>query len=199
LIHELDELTPQQGVGSVEVKRFSADIRDARWDARGLLRQFRSRFNDVMPVAVGVEPVAPKRELTEGAVLTLALPGRGHVQIRVEEVTDEHVIVSTVRGHALAGIVRFRVQQLDDAVRFEVLTCDTAANALDWLALSIGGSRIQDANWSAVVQNVVKLSGGTTDGVQFDRHKLDEDEAQLVDRWIKGVIQRQRESTATQA
>jgi hypothetical protein len=30
--------------------------------------------------------------------------------------------------------------------------------------------------------------------VQFDRRKLEEDEAQLVDRWIKGVIQRQRES-----
>jgi NADH dehydrogenase len=199
LIDELDALTPQQGVGGVEVKRFSDDIRNSAWDARGLLRQLRSRFNEVMPVAVGVEPAAPGVELVEGAVLTLALPGRGHVQIRVEEVTDEHVIVSTVRGHALAGIVRFRVEQLADVVRFEVLTCDTAASALDWLALTIGGSRIQDANWSAVVKNVVNLSGGTSEGVQFDRRKLEEGEAQLVDRWIKGVIQRQRESTTTHA
>ena len=35
------------------------------------------------------------------------LPARGHVQIRVAEVTDDHVVGVTLQGHALAGCVRF--------------------------------------------------------------------------------------------
>jgi NADH dehydrogenase len=197
LVNELEELTPSQGVGSIEVKRFSSDIRGSRYSATHLLQLFRSRFNEMMPIDVGVEPASPQMELLEGAVLTMALPGRGHVQIRVEEVTDRHVLVSTLRGHALAGFVRFSTRRLNDGIRFEVMTCDTAANALDWVTLTLGGARIQDANWTKVVQNVVQLAGGSATAVQSDARKLDGDEAEDVERWIASIIERQRTAAAS--
>jgi hypothetical protein len=197
LINGLDELTPFDGVGTLEVKRFSADVQGSRYGAADLLHVFRSRFKDVMPVKIGAEPASPQIQLLEGAVLTITLPGRGHVQIRVEEVGDRHVVVSTLRGHALAGIVRFSTRELDNGgVRFEVMTCDTAANALDWIVLTLGGARIQDANWTKVVQNVVQLSGGTADEVQSDARKLGGEEAANVQRWIEALVVRRNARSA---
>jgi hypothetical protein len=184
LIRELDELTPARGVGRVEVKRFHAKISGSPFSAGELLDLFRARFAQVMPIDVGVEPAAPHAALTLGEVVTMALPGRGHVQVRVEEVAERHVVVGTLRGHALAGIVRFSVSPEESGLRFEVMTCDAAANALDWIGLTLGGARMQDANWAAAVQNVVDLSGGRSDGVQFEFRKLDAKEADAVEEWI---------------
>jgi NADH dehydrogenase len=192
LANELRELTPSEGIGSIEVKRFSADIRGSRQDAAELLRTFRRHFKDVMPIDVGVEPASPQAELDPGAVVTMTLPGRGHVQVRVEEVAEHHVVVSTLQGHALAGFVRFSARPHEGATRFEVMTCDTAANALDWVALTLGGARVQDANWTRVVQNVVDLSGGHAEEVRSDERKLEADEAHNVQQWIRGIIQRER-------
>jgi NADH dehydrogenase len=193
LVHQLAEVTPSEGVGTLEVKRFSARIHGSRYDAAELLTRFRMHFEDVMPIPVGVEPVAPRAELVSGKVVTMALPGRGHVQVRVEEVTDTHVVVATLRGHALAGVVKFSTRTFDDSVGFEVMPCDTAANALDWLTLTLGGAKAQDANWISVVQNVVKLAGGTADPVHTEARKLAGGEAEQMQQWIRGLIQRQRE------
>ncbi|MGE3705226.1 MAG: hypothetical protein AB7I13_08135, partial [Vicinamibacterales bacterium] len=168
LARELPEQTPGVGVGSVEAKRFSAVIRGSRYQAAELLRRFRARFAEVMPIDVGIEPVAPERSLAPGATLTLALPGRGHVQVRVEEATDRHVVIAALRGHAIAGFVRFRARDVDDAVLFDVFTCDSAGSPVDWLMLSLGSSRLQDAHWATVVSNVVRLSEGAGTPVESD-------------------------------
>jgi uncharacterized protein YbjT (DUF2867 family) len=196
LIKTLPEVTPGEGVGTVEVKRFGTLIRGSRYDAAGLLREFRTHFADVMPVPIGVEPALPATELHEGETLSIALPGRGHVQIRVEEATPRHVVVGTLRGHVVAGVVRFATRDVPDGVRFEVMTCDAAANAADWLSLTLGSTRIQDANWARVVQNVVKLSGGQSDGIEHDARRLDDDEAAAVQRWINEVIGKQSGQSA---
>ncbi len=143
-----------------------------------------------MPIAIGVEPVAPQVSLVEGATLTMALPRRGHVQFRVENVTDEHVVLATLRGHAIAGFVRFRARDLEDGVLFDVMTCDSAGTSLDWIALAMGRSRLQDANWETVVENVVGLSGGSTKRIESGTRTLSDDEAQLVERWIRQMIER---------
>lgn len=192
LILELSEVTPAEGVGTLEVKRFSTIIRGSAYDATELLRRLRMNFKDVMPIEVGVEPAAPQTELIAGGVVTIALPGRGHVQIRVEEVTDQHVVVATLRGHAVAGIVRFATESMEGGVRFEVMTCDAAANAFDWVTLTLGGARIQDANWTRVVHNVVELSGGVDGGVESDARTLSDTEATNVEQWIRSIIGRQR-------
>jgi hypothetical protein len=193
LIRELGAVAPVEGVGSMEVKRFSADIYGSRYDARDLLRMFRMHFADVMPVSVGVEPVVPENTLTDGGVVAIKLPGRGHVQVRVHEIAEDRVVVATLRGHALAGIVRFSARALERAVRFEVMTCDAAANALDWVGLTLGGARLQDANWSKVVLNVARLAGGRHTGVQFDKRTLVGDEARSGWQWIESIVQRHPE------
>jgi NADH dehydrogenase len=188
LIHGLDEVTPAQGVGSVQIKRFRADITGSNLAPEAMLRMFRERFGEIMPTPIGVEPAAPATRLEDGAVITIALPGRGHVEVRVREVTPDHVIVATLRGHAVAGIVRFSATAHGESVRFEVTTCDAAANALDWLTLSLGGARIQDANWTRVVSNVVEQSGGRSGGVSTEVRTLDASEAGEAEQWIRDVI-----------
>ena len=199
VVRELEELPPSEGVGTLEVKRFWVDVEAPRYGAVDLLDLFRRRFRDVMPIVVGVEPAAPGTTLNEDAVVTMALPGRGHVQVRVEEVADDHVIVATLRGHAVAGIVRFSTRTLPRAVRFEVMTCDRAANALDWLGLTLGGSRLQDANWTRVVENVAALAGGTPGPVESDARRLGKDEARGAERWIGDLIERHRARQAPPA
>ena len=188
LIHELDEVTPAQGVGSVQIKQFRADISGSTFTPEAILGMFRQRFGDIMPTPVGVEPAAPATRLDDRAVITIALPGRGHVEVRVREVTPDHVTVATLRGHAVAGVVRFSATAHGDAVRFEVTTCDAAANALDWLTLSLGGARIQDANWTSVVAKVIEMSGGHSAGVSTVIRTLDTSEAAEAERWIREVL-----------
>ncbi len=192
LTNELVEQTPLEGVGSAEVKRFSIDIHGSPFDAEALLREFRSHFKDVMPIDIGVEPGSPEVQLEQDAVITMSLPGRGNVQVRAIEVSPAHAVVATLRGHALAGIVRFSTHQLEDGVRFEVMTCDAAANPVDWLTLTFGGSRVQEMNWTRVLQNVAKLARGTARPVESGTRKLVGAEAENVQRWIEGMIQRQR-------
>jgi NADH dehydrogenase len=140
-----------------------------------------------MPIPIGVEPAAVQVTLDEGAVLTMALPGRGHVSIRVEAVTDDHVIVSTLRGHVLAGFVRFATAAVGDEVMFEVMPCDSAANVFDWVALTLGGARIQDANWTKLAHNVAMMAGRSAK-VEFEARTLTAVEAVAADRWISHVI-----------
>lgn len=192
VVSELEELPPSEGVGTLEVKLFSIDVERPHCSPAALIDMFRRRFRDVMPVVVGVEPAAPAGSLSEGAVVTMPLPGRGHVQVRVEEVADDHVVVATLRGHVVAGVVRFGARAIPGGVRFEVMTCDRAANALDWLALTLGGARIQDANWTRVAQNVAALAGGTAGPVSSDARRLREDEARGAQRWIADIIERHR-------
>ena len=192
LIRDLSEITPVEGTGSIEVKVFGATIRGSRFDAPTLIREFRARFDDVMPIDIGVEPVLPATRLDPDAVISMHLPGRGHVQVRVEEVGERHVMLATARGHVLAGVVRFSAHDAPAGVRFEVLVCDAAANPVDWVALGAGGTLFQDANWTRVVQNVVAFSGGRTDGVHGGQRHLDGDEALRVQRGIRRVIERNR-------
>jgi NADH dehydrogenase len=187
LIAELEELTPADGIGAVEVKRFSSTIRGADCDAIALMRLFATQFSEIMPIPVGVEPASPEVVLRPGADITMTLPGRGHVQVRVREVASRRVTLATVRGHALAGIVRFSARDLDDGLEFEVMTCDAAANRLDWLTLTMGGARLQDANWSTVVERVAQRAGGTHGAVQSDNRTLGDEEAAAVERWVNEI------------
>jgi hypothetical protein len=193
LVNSLTELTPSDGVGSVQVKKFSAVIRDSAVGAAELMRLVRLRFKDVMPVPVGVEPASGNVELLEGSVVTLGLPGRGHVQVRVEEVSDHHVVLATLQGHVLAGVVRFCVQEERKAIRFEIITCDAAANAFDWLTLTLGGARVQDANWMTLIRNVAALAGGRPEPIASDIRTLGPAEAYRADRWIRSMIDGRRQ------
>ena len=189
LVVSLPEQLPGTGVGSLEVKRFWGIIRGSALTPQGLLDLFRARFDDVMPVPVGVEPAAAATRLVEGTTVTLHLPGRGHVQVRVEAADESHVVLSTLRGHPLAGVVRFHTAAAPGGVRFEVMTADAAATPVDWLALTLGGARIQDANWRTVVTRVAEVAGGTVAAVHWDRRYASDAEVEHLSTWTARLIE----------
>lgn len=193
------EQLPDEGVGTLKRKRYWADIHGCAHSPDALFARFRSRFNDVTPVfvAVGAEP-STSDEIAEGETLTLALPMRGHVQVRVAELQPRQATLLTLEGHPLAGAVRFVCEQRGSAVRFQVEVFDRPSNVLDLIAMRTLGDRVQDATWRQVVERMVSHSGGhAPSGVQHETESLDEDEAGLIERWLEEVtVRREREENA---
>ena len=203
LADALPEQLPEQGVGNMTRKRFWADIESSRLGPEALLERFRSTFSESTPdtVDVDAEPDTPS-EPRLGETLTIALPMRGNVQVRVEELAARRMTFVTLEGHPIAGAVRFMSEQRGDQVRFEVQVYEKAANVADWVAMTSVGGRLQDATWRDTVKRATKLSGGTAPaGVQSEASKLDDDQARLVDEWLDGLVKDrergERESRST--
>ena len=189
------EMLPDEGVGALRRKRFWADIEGSRMDAESLFRHFVSHFAECTPwnLDLDAEPGAPRvPEL--GATLTIALPLRGNVQIRIIELESHRMTVCTVAGHPLAGAVRFLSEIRGDRVRFEVQVYDRAANVADWLVMNPIGARLQNATWRETVERVVKESGGRASrGVESEMARLDEDQARDVNEWLERLVVAQRQ------
>jgi NADH dehydrogenase len=181
------EQLPSEGVGALKRKRYWSDIHSCRLSPEELFAHFREHFNEVTPVFVdvGAEPAESDR-IDEGETLTLALPMRGHVQVRVAEVTPRSATCLTVDGHPLAGAVRFAAARAGAAVRFEVEVFERAANVLDLIAMRTLGDRLQDHTWEQVVESMVERSGGSApDGVQHRSESLHEAEARRIEHWVE--------------
>ncbi|HYC57808.1 MAG TPA: DUF1990 family protein, partial [Candidatus Binatia bacterium] len=189
---ELVDIQPEQvlgeGVGSIDCKRFWADIGDSSRDATELMAAFKTNINEIMPIDFAAEPGAPTT-LEQGATMTAHIPIRGTVQMRVEECSSLEVTLATLRGHPIAGVVRFRAaDQGSRKIRFEVTVYSQAANIADWVMLT-AGAPAQNANWSTVVERVIQLSGGSApNGVQTDMASLNDEEAMQAESWIREVI-----------
>lgn len=181
------EQLPTDGVGGLERKRFWADINGSRYNAEQLMEQFRTRITDIMPIEFSAEPGAP-HEVVKGVTMTAAVPLRGNIQIRVEEVTPTEVTFATLRGHPLAGVVRFAAHPSGDAVRFVVSVFARAATVFDWVAMSTVGSFAQNSNWRTVVERVVELSAGTANGVQSKSEIVSGKESEQIEDWIADLV-----------
>ena len=197
LADAMPELLPEDGVGSLERKRFWADISGAEKSSAELMQAFRERITEIMPIEFAAEPDV-STEAHKGATLTGTIPGRGNIQVRVEEETADSVTFATVEGHPLAGIVTFRTEQLPSGVRFMVEVHARAANIFDWIALRTIGSTMQKQNWKQVVERVVELSGGAAEeGVQSTNEKLGDEDAREVESWVRRLVRnRKREEHA---
>ena len=129
--------------------------------------------------------------IDEGETITLSLPMRGHVQVRVAELDRTHATLLTLEGHPLAGAVRFRCDRAGGMVRFQVEVFDRPATMLDLIAMRALGDRLQDQTWEQVVDAMVERSGGTSAaGVEHNSQALDEAEAREVERWLAEVTLR---------
>jgi nucleoside-diphosphate-sugar epimerase len=192
------EQLPAEGVGTLKRKRFWADIRGSERSAEELLEHFKQHFAEMAPgfMQVAAEPGTPST-ISDGATLTLSLPVRGHVQVRVEEVTDRRVTMVTLDGHPLAGTVRFLAEPRGECVRFEVQVYDRAANVVDLLMMRTVGDFLQNRSWETVVSNVVETSGGEAErGVERDVASLNAEEAEAIERWSEELVLRsKREET----
>ena len=198
LADALPEQFLDEGVGRVHHKRFHAGIRGSRHSTASLMAIFRDRVNEIIPIEFVAEPGAAAR-IERGAAMTMSLPGRGHVQVRVERCDPTDIVFATLEGHPIAGMVEFTTRDLPGGViRFAVDNYSRGGNLLDTLALRTAGEPAQSANWRKVVENMIEASGGTSDGVSVESHVLDDDAAALVERRLRELVEkRQRDESAS--
>jgi NADH dehydrogenase len=201
LADTMPEQTPSEGTGRLHRRRYSADIADCSLTAAELFDQFRTDFKRFMPEAtiqVGVErgtPCVPD----EGETLTLGLPLRGNVQVRVLEVAERWMTFVTVDGHPLAAAIRFVTEDREGGVvRFEIQTFDRAGSVVDAVMLAVVGDLLKDATWRAVVQRVIDETGHAPAGVQHSDEVLEGEEAELVERWADALVMAKRRAEEVQ-
>ncbi len=199
LADSLPEKLPSEGVGKLHRQRYWADIAGSRLDADQLFTMVCREFYTLVPsnlLEVGAEPGTPVT-LEEGATLTLDIPLRGHIQVRVEEIANRGVTMSTVEGHHLAGIIRYLVREREGGrlIHFEVRSYTRASRLVDSLGMAAVGRRLQKTTWRSMVEEVVRRSGGeAVGGIEEQAGVLDEEEAAHVERWAEQrVIERRRE------
>ncbi|MEO5816504.1 MAG: NAD-dependent epimerase/dehydratase family protein [Gemmatimonadaceae bacterium] len=201
LCDQQPEQLSNDGIGSLKRKRFWADITGNDCTPEALFKQLLAHFNDVTPVFVdvGAEPTS-NDAIVEGETLTLSLPMRGHVQVRVTGLEARRVTLITLAGHPLAGAVRFLCEERGDAVRFQIEVYDRAANIIDLIAMRTLGDRLQSHTWSKVVENMIERSGGVaSNGVEHDSETLNDEEAALIEQWLEEMVvaRKRAENAAT--
>jgi nucleoside-diphosphate-sugar epimerase len=196
LADSLPEKLPSDGVGPLHRQRFWADIEESGCTPEELFDMVRRDFHSLPPeglLEVGAEPGAPV-SLEEGATMTLAIPLRGHIQVRVEEVAERSITCVTVEGHHLAGVIRFLVRDAGPGrVRFEVRSYTRAARLVDSIGMAAVGRRLQRATWQGMVETVVERCGGRApDGVRTESEEIPEREAARVERWVEALVMRRK-------
>ena len=190
------EQLPDEGVGSLKRKRLWAEISGSRLSPEQLFERFRSDFNEATPGIVDAQTEPGTRcDLEPGATLTMSLPLRGNIQVRVQELTDMKATLCTLSGHPLAGAVRFLCEPRGDKVRFEVQVYDRPASITDWLAMRTVGDSMQTRTWESLIERMIEESGGAApDGISRSEETLDEDQASLIEDWIKDLVMERRRS-----
>jgi NADH dehydrogenase len=191
LTDSLAEQPIDEGTGSLVRRHVWADITNSRLGRDALFERFRARFSEITPwhVEVGAEPGTPTAPRL-GATLTMHLPLRGNVQVRVVELEPSYLTLATLEGHPLSGLVRFRLEAIaDDRLRFHVEVHDRPSNIVDWFVMSTVGGPIQVATWRATVDRLVEESGGQApERVHDESETLRGDEARKVEGWAKGLL-----------
>jgi uncharacterized protein YbjT (DUF2867 family) len=199
-LKRLADTTPEQrieeGYGSLVRRHVWVDIDGSKLAPDALFEQFRSRFSQITPlhVEVGVEPSSDV-ELQFGATLTMHLPLRGNVQVRVVELEHDRLTLATLEGHPLAGVVSFRVEPSErGGLRFHVDVHDRPSTVVDWFAMSTVGGALQLATWRATVEHVVDASGGRApEGVKDETERVEGAERERIEKWADSLIEgRQR-------
>jgi uncharacterized protein YbjT (DUF2867 family) len=197
LVNEQPDQLPSDGVGALTRKRFWVDTRGPL-DANALFAHVRAHLPELMSspiIRVKAEPHA-STSIDEGETLTLEIPLRGHIQVRVGEVMDRRITLLTVAGHPIAGAVRFLVEPNGDAVRFEIQVYDRPASVFDQIMLKTVGEWLQRAAWVGLAENVARAAGDESAEVQTSQEELSDEELRVVDDWA-ATLSAQRSRNAT--
>ncbi|HEV2855079.1 MAG TPA: NAD-dependent epimerase/dehydratase family protein [Thermoanaerobaculia bacterium] len=173
------EQLPQEGVGPLTLRHYIAPLRTVLRQPAELFAEFRRFFFEIVPEST----MGPAREpvhvpvLERGATLTLSLPLRGHVQVRVAEITETSLTLVTLAGHPLAGSVTFRFLGTPGVdLRFEVETCERPSSLPDFLAMFPLGTILQSWNWNTVARRAAELVGEPSPEITTDQCQLSEQE-----------------------
>ena len=198
LVDEQPEQLPSHGTGRLTRKRYWVDLSGSQYDAEQLFAHLRHHFAELLPPLVRMKPGANGAPLlAEGETLTLELPLRGDVQVRVAEVVDQRLTMLTLAGHPIAGAVRMLTAKEGDAVRFEIQVYDRAASAFDEALMATVGGWLQRSTWKELARNVVRASGGEG-RVQMEETELTERELDVVNEWARTLsAQLSRKATSS--
>lgn len=185
LVDGQPEQFPSHGTGTLTRKRYWVDVHGSRYDAEQLFDYLRAHLVDLMPSMVRIK-AGPTGQpvVAEGETLTLELPLRGDVQVRVAEAAERRLTLLTVAGHPIAGAVRFQTSQDGETVRFEIDVYDRPASAIDEVVMRTVGGWLQRSTWVELAQNVVKTSGGAGQ-VKTEEKELSERELDVVNEWAR--------------
>src|SRR4051812_39509471 len=193
------EQTPDKGVGMLKRKRFWVDLSGSLLTPEELFARFRVRFGELTPLLMDLhaEPGTPT-VLDKGTTITMSLPVRGHVQVRVEHLTPNEAVMVTLDGHPLAGAIRFLSEQIADLIRFQVQVYDRPANLADWAVMRTVGEGLQARSWESLLEAIVLESGATlVSPIQHEEEILDEDKTQRVEAWVNELVtERKRQQAA---
>lgn len=195
LADSLPERMPEDGTGALRRHRYWADITGGRMSAEELIDLVRREMHtltDSELIRLGAEP-GSQTELSEGETLTIAIPLRGHIQVRVEEVKPREITALTLEGHPLSGAVRFLAEDLPAGVHFEVRTYTRASSLPDLLAMAALGESMKGAAWSSLVEAVAARSGGSVPrGVESSVEELEDSALEDLEEWAEGLVRRRK-------
>lgn len=188
-LRRLASTQPEQleGTGTLTRRRYWAFLAGVQRTPQDLFSEFRRRFFELVPESTVREAgeATGRPRLEPGSVLTLSLPFRGNVQVRIVEVTDTELTLVTVAGHPLAGSNTFRFAGTPGVdLRFEVETCDRSATLLDELSMVPFGGFLKRFTWTTVVEETARMAGALPPvEVETEEHPLtgDEEKAALAD------------------
>lgn len=161
---QLANSQPEQieGTGHLVRRRFRTRLEGVTRYPKELFQEFRRRFFELAPemtLRPAGEPVEEVR-IELGSTLTLDLPLRGHVQVRVVEITNTSMTFATLAGHPLAGVNAFRFGGIPGHdLHFEVETCDRSATPVDKLAMHTLGLLMKRWTWETLVKRTAKAFG----------------------------------------
>jgi hypothetical protein len=188
-LRRLASTQPEQldGTGTLTQRRYWAFLAGVQRSPQDLFAEFRRRFFELVPESTvrNVGNPGDTAELEPGSVLTLSLPFRGDVQVRIVEVTDTELTLVTVAGHPLAGSNTFRFAGTPGVdLRFEVEACDRSATLLDELSMVPFGGFLKRFTWTTVVEETARMVGAMPPvEVQTEEHPLagEEEKAAVAD------------------
>lgn len=195
------EQLPEEGVGALTRKRFWVEIENSRYDPDALFEYVRTHLAELLPAIVRMraEPNAPC-EIREGETLTLEIPVRGNIQVRVGEASDRRITLLTLAGHPIAGAVRFLVDPAEGrpgVVRFEIQVYERAASIVDEIMLRTVGDWLQRASWIGLAESVARSAGDDSAPVQSQNDELKGHDADVVNEWAATLAaQLSRKSTS---
>ena len=176
---------PSQGTGMASRKRYWVDIRGSRYDADQLFGYVREHLSELLPSTVRIKSDSDGAPiLAEGETLTIELPFRGDVQVRVAEMVDRRMSFLTVVGHPIAGAVRLLTCVEDDAVRFEIQVYDRPASAIDEVVMRTVGGWLQRSMWIDLAENVIRASSGEG-RVRTEEKELNDHELEVINDWAR--------------
>jgi len=128
--------------------------------------------------------------MKEGNTLTMALPLRGNIQVRVLDISGLAITCVTLQGHPLSGAIRFVFEERPGGIiRFEVRSFTRPSDLVDLIGMRTFGKVAQKTTWRSLVGAIVERSGGqAVAGVEEEETRLHGQDAEDVENWVEELV-----------